>query len=88
MNSFEESGFFLKKTKEGVFAFSENHPNIRVKKVSYYNSDIDKYVKDYSFEIFKKPFWFGWFRRKRWEWAMQTNDFVRGLSFSNYLLKQ
>lgn len=68
-----------------VYATSEKHPDIRVRKTCYHAEG--EYFEDYVFEIFTKPFWFGWFRKKRWEMSMQTNSFFTGLEWSNHLLE-
>lgn len=39
------------------------------------------------FEVFKKPFWFGFMRQKRWEYVISTNDFMSGVSFSEFFLE-
>ena len=44
-------------------------------------------VTDYEFEIFKKPWFLGFLRSKRWEWAVTTNGYSEGISFCKYLLK-
>lgn len=77
--------FNLERLNGHVYAISKKHPNIRVSKKCYFIKN--KYYDDYFFEIFKKPFWFSWFRKKRWEMSVQTNDFIRGLEFSKYLLE-
>lgn len=77
--------FNLKSEDGHVYAKSPNHPGIRVRKVCYHAEG--EYFQDYYFEIFTKPFWFGWFRKKRWEMSIQTNSFKMGLDFSKHLLK-
>lgn len=88
MHIIHKLGFSLKSMEDGIFATSEKYPNIRVKKVSYRDWEIGDFVQDYLFEIYTKPFWFGFLRKKRWEMSVQTNDFQRGLDFSCYILKQ
>lgn len=79
-------GFKLERIDDHIFCVSEKHHNIRVSK-KFYSIDGED-VEDYVFEIFTKPFWFGWFRDKRWEMSTQTNCFSTGLNWSNHLLKQ
>lgn len=64
----------------------DGEPRI-VWRIERYSDPIDGgEFEDYHFKIYKRPFWFGFMRPKRWEFACQTNDFKRGLSFCKYLL--
>ncbi len=58
---------------------------IRYREVTY-DCPVDGRTTDFQFQIFKKPFFFGFLRKSRWEDTIKTNSFDLGIDFSyNYL---
>lgn len=38
---------------------------------------------EYEFQVYKRPWFFGYLGSKRWIWVITTNDFCLGMDFSN-----
>ncbi|MNQ27560.1 hypothetical protein D3C85_408200 [compost metagenome] len=70
---------------DGYFTTDKN-PLVRFKIVKDVDPIFGGEYWDFRFEIFKRPYFFGLLGCKKWEMSVQTNGFIEGLSFSNYLL--
>jgi len=75
----------FKKKDDGYF-YTEKNNNIRYKFVQSEDLINGGLTIDYRFEIFKRPYLFGLLGFKRWEFIVQTNGFIEGISFCAYLL--
>lgn len=64
------------------------HPkgNMRVRAVIEMEWDGQDCVY-YEWQIWDRPFWFGWFKKKRWIPSITSNDYNVGFEFSKHLLK-
>lgn len=74
------------KQPDGYFV-NKKEPLIRFNIVQDIDPIFGSEYWDFSFEVFKRPYFFGLIGRKKWERSVQTNGFNEGLSFSKYLLK-
>lgn len=73
------------KQSDGYFT-NEKQPLIRFKIVKDIEPTFGGEYWDFSFEVLKRPYFFGLIGRKKWDRSVQTNGFTEGLSFSKYLL--
>lgn len=82
------SGIYICMTREDTknAEFSLLEPNIRVR-YTFMEYEPGSEIPAFEFQIYTRPFWFGWFRKKRWETVMITNGYYEGLDFCQYLLK-
>ena len=78
---------FIEKNKDGWF-YSNNHPRVRFKFIREDDPIFGGTTNDFFFEIFKRPYFFGLLGKKKWEFIVQTNGWMEGMSFCNYILRK
>lgn len=59
---------------------------IRFHVIKYYNWD-NFLHNTYEFEVYKKPYFFGSFGKKRWMLVKVTDNYLYGLSYSELISK-
>ena len=60
-------------------------PYIRNRRIIYTDFEGD-FSEDIEFQVFKKPYFFGLLGKKKWQPSIVTNNYNRGLNFSESLL--
>jgi len=73
-------------SKYGEWKKGVDEKRIRFRTVEYVDPDFHDECLDYQFEVFKRPYFFGWVGDRKWIGVIQTNDIAMGYNFCEHML--